>query len=408
MAYEQLPLPEQMPKCYHDWLDDLEDLQERPRTTVLAYGQALRRVVHFAAIAAERWQEEFDGVVITPAILESPEELDQVVMTYAVREMRRGERKLSKSTLKLTLAALESYYEWSAIAGKDSEGRPLLKGHPANLKRVRQINKIEQPTYDPEYYRPAEVKLLFETAAAPSESRIRWPERDLAMCGFLAVLGLRASELTDARINWLTQEVLEERDYSATWVLQVLGKGHKFRRLPLSRELDEVVKQWGKARIGRVKELRVLAKELEEADYQNPGAEQRAANAATDYRELADRLEPAPDRPLFVPTTGAREIKDFEGNRIDRGFTYRQLRYWVRRLNREAGIRERSPHALRHTAGVQLAADGVPMNVIQALLGHQSVATTGIYTELVGSALVGVLNRSEANTLLRRELDKDR
>ena len=48
------------------------------------------------------------------------------------------------------------------------------------------------------------------------------------------------------------------------------------------------------------------------------------------------------------------------------------------------------------------------MNVIQALLGHQSVATTGIYTELVGSALVGVLNRSEANTLLRRELDKDR
>ncbi|MEE1563858.1 MAG: tyrosine-type recombinase/integrase, partial [Acidimicrobiales bacterium] len=59
----------------------------------------------------------------------------------------------------------------------------------------------------------------------------------------------------------------------------------------------------------------------------------------------------------------------------------------------------------RHTAGVQLAADGVPMNVIQSLLGHASVATTGIYTELAGGELVGVLNRSEANTLLRETLD---
>jgi site-specific recombinase XerD len=45
------------------------------------------------------------------------------------------------------------------------------------------------------------------------------------------------------------------------------------------------------------------------------------------------------------------------------------------------------------------------MNVIQSLLGHASVATTGIYTELAGGELVGVLNRSEANTLLREALD---
>jgi site-specific recombinase XerD len=40
------------------------------------------------------------------------------------------------------------------------------------------------------------------------------------------------------------------------------------------------------------------------------------------------------------------------------------------------------------------------MNVIQSLLGHASIATTGIYTELAGGQLVGVLERSGANTLL--------
>ena len=53
-----------------------------------------------------------------------------------------------------------------------------------------------------------------------------------------------------------------------------------------------------------------------------------------------------------------------------------------------------------------MAADGVPMNVIQSLLGHASVSTTGIYTELAGGELVGVLNRSEANGLLRDALEE--
>ena len=61
----------------------------------------------------------------------------------------------------------------------------------------------------------------------------------------------------------------------------------------------------------------------------------------------------------------------------------------------------RTLHSLRHTAGVQLANDGVPMNVIQKFLGHASIATTGIYTELAGGELVGVLERSQANTMIR-------
>jgi site-specific recombinase XerD len=40
-----------------------------------------------------------------------------------------------------------------------------------------------------------------------------------------------------------------------------------------------------------------------------------------------------------------------------------------------------SVHWLRHSCGSHLGSSGVPVNLIQKLLGHASVATTSIYTE---------------------------
>jgi integrase len=52
----------------------------------------------------------------------------------------------------------------------------------------------------------------------------------------------------------------------------------------------------------------------------------------------------------------------------------------VKRLAAKAGIEKRvHPHGLRHTHAAELAREGVPMNVIQAQLGHSSLATTSRY-----------------------------
>ena len=40
-----------------------------------------------------------------------------------------------------------------------------------------------------------------------------------------------------------------------------------------------------------------------------------------------------------------------------------------------------SPHALRHTFGTLAVADGMPLDVAQAILGHRSPATTAIYVQ---------------------------
>lgn len=56
------------------------------------------------------------------------------------------------------------------------------------------------------------------------------------------------------------------------------------------------------------------------------------------------------------------------------------VRALLPRLARKAGIEKRvHAHGLRHTHAAELAREGVPMNVIQAQLGHSSLATTDRY-----------------------------
>lgn len=56
------------------------------------------------------------------------------------------------------------------------------------------------------------------------------------------------------------------------------------------------------------------------------------------------------------------------------------LRRLLPKLAEAAQIPKRvHPHMLRHTRAAELAAEGVPVNVIQAALGHSSLATTSTY-----------------------------
>jgi hypothetical protein len=53
-----------------------------------------------------------------------------------------------------------------------------------------------------------------------------------------------------------------------------------------------------------------------------------------------------------------------------------------RRLAAQAGIRRRfAPHQLRHAHAVELAREGVALNVIQRQLGHANLGTTSIYLQ---------------------------
>ena len=58
----------------------------------------------------------------------------------------------------------------------------------------------------------------------------------------------------------------------------------------------------------------------------------------------------------------------------------RRLKRYVEKAKSPGHV---SPHTLRHSAAVHYLVGGAPITFVQNLLGHESLATTGIYTQLV-------------------------
>jgi integrase len=57
--------------------------------------------------------------------------------------------------------------------------------------------------------------------------------------------------------------------------------------------------------------------------------------------------------------------------------------HWFKELARECGTHDARLHDLRHTAATYMIAAGIPMRVVQEILGHASITTTGIYAHVI-------------------------
>ena len=65
---------------------------------------------------------------------------------------------------------------------------------------------------------------------------------------------------------------------------------------------------------------------------------------------------------------------------LDRKVSPRAIEKAIKKAAEKAGIRKKvTPHMLRHSFAVALVEQGVPINKVQALLGHASLAITGVY-----------------------------
>ncbi|WP_284155521.1 tyrosine-type recombinase/integrase [Sulfuricystis multivorans] len=164
---------------------------------------------------------------------------------------------------------------------------------------------------------------------------------------FAQATGLRLSELVDASIGRLYTMPLKD-GLGVRWMLKVLGKGGKWRAVPLSSRVMDRLREY-------------LA-----------------------YRGLdPDPLANPPETPL-ISRLGSQEP-------VTGSALYKTLRTVFHQAaeslaadgkDQEAkAFRRATVHWLRHTCGAHLASSGVPVNLLQKLLGHASLATTSIYTE---------------------------
>jgi integrase len=105
-----------------------------------------------------------------------------------------------------------------------------------------------------------------------------------------------------------------------------------------------------------------------------------------------------PVRIVPVPLNVTSEIATFWGHFPEmKGRVFRMTPMSFRRMfylrAKEAGIPGDlgHPHILRHTRAIELLRGGVPVTVVQDLLGHASLTTTAIYLRLSGQEAKSIL-----------------
>jgi site-specific recombinase XerD len=80
-----------------------------------------------------------------------------------------------------------------------------------------------------------------------------------------------------------------------------------------------------------------------------------------------------PVGPLFCIIDGPTRGRPWSGAAVRSKF---------RRLAAQTGVRRRfAPHQPRHAHALELAREGVPLNIIQRQLGHANLGTTSIYLQ---------------------------
>lgn len=153
--------------------------------------------------------------------------------------------------------------------------------------------------------------------------------RNRAIIEVLFSCGLRVSELVNLKLSDL---------YIDEEFVRVLGKGSKERLVPISKKAIRELTYWFNDR----KQMKI-----------KPGEE--------DY--------------VFLNRRGAH-------------LTRVMILIMIKQQAKEAGIQKTiSPHTLRHSFATALLEGGADLRVIQALLGHESIGTTEIYTHIDTSTL---------------------
>ena len=265
------------------------------------------------------------------------------------------ERGLSTNYQLSTRSSLERFFAWAAGLGIASVGEvtpPLLsdflisekkRGLSATSIKLEAValriffrfltsrgrlpsdpaEKLPLPRLPQTLPQPLSKEEMAKLVAAPAGDT-PLEIRDRALLELLYACGLRIAEACSVRLENLDEE---------GGVIRITGKGNKTRMIPVGRA---------------------------------------ALEALTFYLTNA--------RPKLVSArSGAAIFLSVRGHPLTPARIWQLVRHYAKLAGIEESIH---PHQLRHSFATHLLAGGADLRIIQEMLGHASIATTQIYTQV--------------------------
>ena len=270
----------------------------------------------------------------------------QLVREYLGYEFENGK---SVKTRYRKLASVKSFFKYMIreknVVDSSAEYIPMPKLEKKIPRFIQQGQNIDQLMSKPKIFEEAKNQQATNNNKKRDNTKIRQEKilRDCAMLELFYASGIRRSELVSLNIGSVN---ISDR------LLKVSGKGKKDRIVPFNRSAEDALTAYINFR-GKIWDK----------DLNLPlfcGSNQKRISVRTVSRRIGDY------------------IKDLNVNNSELG----------------PKLGEGGPHTLRHTFGSHLIDNEADIRVIQELLGHSSISSTQIYTNVSSKKIKKVYKKA--------------
>jgi site-specific recombinase XerD len=270
------------------------------------------------------------------------DELDEAIAEFRTRpdprfrtNPHRAPEERSPATVARRTAAIRTFFSWCYTTDR------IPADPAAKLEAPRRRKRMPK----------ALTQEMAGNVLDQSGQGSRWPERDELIVALALACGLRLEEIATLRLDQLLGDPPE--------ALVVRGKGDKERRLGVPPVVAEALAAYLPTRRDRLAELGLDARTV-------------------------------------IVSSRPRPVKNRAGEVVGRTVesSRESVAYVVDRLLRRVGARQAQirVHALRHTfATLGLREGAFSLRQLQVALGHASLATTQIYTEVADEEIAAAM-----------------
>jgi integrase/recombinase XerD len=263
-------------------------------------------------------------------------DLEQFVQFTNERNQRMWSEVTRDDLVSFLIFLKEKRYATSTVARRTAAIKSFFDYLVAeNIVVINPTEHLDSPKVDRFLPKAITVTQVDELLELPLTANGPEGLRDKAMLELLYATGMRVSELVALNVS--------DVDMVAQHV-RCIGKGNKERMLPIAGTATTAIEEYldmGRSQIGRSPE----------------------------------------EKALFL---------NHRGKRLTRQGFWLILKGYAEQL----GLHDLTPHTLRHSFATHMLSNGADLRAVQELLGHASISTTQIYTQVSTDRLHKVYDKS--------------